>query len=181
MASGSGLSCGSSTLPSSKRPEPLSFLSGVACETAVKAASTAQVTTTARITDRLGFISLLLSHGNQGESLMGQVQARVFAFVIVDVNRHGLSEAHGLAIGAFHAFQIGPDNVVGFARRNALGKLAHMVGIKLPADLLGLVGGSADFHRDAVHRTIIGPPHSARNQGVRFFFLFVFRRVWAGS
>jgi len=69
---------------------------------------------------------------------VGQVQAGILAFFVIDVDGDFLGEMQGLAVGGLEAFQVGPEDVVGLACGNALGKLAMMVGVDLPADFLGL-------------------------------------------
>jgi hypothetical protein len=95
------------------------------------------------------------------------VQSGVFALVVVDVHFDFLGQAKLSAVGKFQAFRIGGKNVVGFACRNALGELARVVGVLIPADFVGLVGSAANFHSDAVDGAIVGPPDRAEDEGVR--------------
>ena len=99
---------------------------------------------------------------------MFEMQSDVLALVVVDVDGDFLNQPKRLAIGRFEALQVGPENVVSLARRNALGELSHMIGVELPADFLRLIASLAYFHRDAVEGTVIGSPDSSGDQGVRF-------------
>src|SRR5271154_2442599 len=101
------------------------------------------------------------------------MQSGVFAFVVIDVNGDFLHQVHRLAVGGLEAFEVGPDDVVVFAGRNALGELAVVVGIHLPLGLL--VFGAADFYFDPVDGTIVRSPDRAHDQGVGFVFVPVFR------
>jgi hypothetical protein len=96
------------------------------------------------------------------------MQSSVFAFIVIDVDGHFLDEAQRLAIGGLEALEIGPEDIVGFACGDALGKLAHVVGIEFPLGLL--VFGAAYFHRDAVHRAVVGTPHGAGDKSVGLAF-----------
>jgi len=93
------------------------------------------------------------------------MQAGVFALVVVDVNG-GVLSVDGLAIGRFDAFKVRRKNVVGFSSGNALSELAMMVGIDIPADFLGLVGGTANLDVDSVDGAIVGAPDRTSDQRV---------------
>src|SRR5215831_16145280 len=73
----------------------------------------------------------------------------------------------GLAVGWLEVLEIGPENVVGLARRQALLKLAAVVGIDFPARFIGLVFAAADLHEDSIHWSVIGSPHGPYNHCVR--------------
>src|ERR1017187_4660962 len=98
------------------------------------------------------------------------MQSAVFAFIVINMNGDFLDEANGLAVGGFPAFEIGGEDVVGLAGRNALGKFAHVIGNDLPAGLLGFIGSAADFHRDAVHGMIVRTPDRSGNESVGLAF-----------
>lgn len=100
---------------------------------------------------------------------MDKMQTRILAFIAVHVNRDLLREMQWLAIRRLEALQIGPKDVVGVARGNALGKFAMMVGVDLPFRLLVL--GPPNLHGNAVHRAVVRPPNRAEYQCVRFVWL----------
>jgi hypothetical protein len=95
------------------------------------------------------------------------MQADVLALVIVDMDGDFLDEMDGLAIGRFESFQVSPEDVIGFAGRNALGEFAHVIGVDLPASFIGFVLSLSDLHSNAVHRAIIGAPDGPGDQSVR--------------
>src|SRR5262245_43781452 len=99
---------------------------------------------------------------------MFQVEADILAFVMVDVDSHFLGQMDRLAIGRLETLQIGPNNVLCFAGREALLELPMMVGIDFPADFLGFVGGFTNLDSDAVDGQVVWAPHGSYNQGVRF-------------
>src|ERR1700690_227617 len=66
-----------------------------------------------------------------------------------------------LAIAGFEAFGLGPENVSLFARGNQLLEFAHMIGVDFPTRVF--VAGPPNFHRHAVHRTIIRPPYGPKD------------------
>ena len=90
-----------------------------------------------------------------------------------------LDQAERLAVGGFEVLQIGPEDVVGLPRGNALGKLAIVIGKELPSGFLIL--GTPDLYCDAVDRTVVRSPDCSENKGVRLFRLGVLRRAWAGN
>lgn len=98
---------------------------------------------------------------------MREMEADVLALVVVDVDGNFLNQVDGLAISRFEAFQIGPENVIGFAGRYPLGEFTHVIGVDLPASFIGFVFSLPDLHSDSVHRTIIGSPNGSGDQGVR--------------
>src|SRR5450631_120595 len=96
------------------------------------------------------------------------MQSSVFAFVVINVNSHFLDQPKRLAVGGLEAFEIGRENVVGFAGRHTLGEFAQVVGINLPLRLL--VFGPADFHGDAINRMVVRTPDRAGDQRVGLAF-----------
>ena len=92
------------------------------------------------------------------------MQSGVFAFVIIDVDGNFLDQAQRPAVSGFEAFEVGGEEVVGLAGRNALGELAHVVGVDLPLRLL--VFGGADFYEDAVDGMIVGSPNRAGDNSI---------------
>src|ERR1700741_3452674 len=115
----------------------------------------------------------LLSPGWPRIWLMSQMQSGVFALVVINMNVYWLDKGQGLGVGGFETPKVGPNNVVCFAGRNALCGLAHVVGINLPAGLLGFIGGAPDFHGDAVHRTIVRTPYGPGDESVGLVFISV--------
>src|SRR3974390_2370348 len=98
---------------------------------------------------------------------MRQMQAYILALVVIDVDGVFLDEVDGLAIGRFEAFQIGPENVIGFTGRDALGEFAHVIGVDLPPSFIGFVFSLSDLHSDAINGAIIRAPDGPGDQGVR--------------
>src|SRR5580700_12249235 len=96
------------------------------------------------------------------------MQTSVFAFVVIDVDGNFLDQAQGAAVGGLEAFEIGGEDVVGFADGNPLGELPAMIRIDLPADFLGFVGGATDFHENAIDFTIVRAPHGSGDQSIVF-------------
>ena len=94
----------------------------------------------------------------------------VLALFAVDVDSHILGVG-GSAVGKFDAFQVGRENVVGFSGGDALGEFAVVVGVDLPADFLGLVGGAADFDLHSVERAVIRTPDGSGNKRVGLLVL----------
>src|SRR5580692_2003508 len=92
------------------------------------------------------------------------MQAGVFAFVVVDVDGDFFDQAQRAAVGGFQAFEVGGEDVVGVAGRNALGELAHVVGVDLP--LRFFVFGAADFYEDAIDRVVVWSPDGAGDDRV---------------
>lgn len=83
------------------------------------------------------------------------MQSSVFAFVVVDVDSDFFDQVNRLALGGFDAFEVGGEDVVGFADGNALGEFSHVVGIDLPLGFL--IFGAADFYSDAIDGMIVRP------------------------
>jgi hypothetical protein len=96
------------------------------------------------------------------------MEADVLAFIFIDVHRYLLDEVDGLAIGWFESFEIGPENVVGLAGRQALFEFAVVVGIDFPSHLIGLVLAAADFDGDSIYRCVVGSPHRPNDYSVGF-------------
>src|SRR5208282_724763 len=99
------------------------------------------------------------------------MQSGVFAFVVINVDGNFFQEMKGLAVGGLDAFQVSPENVVCFTGGHALGKFAVMIGVKLPADLLRLIGGAPNLYGNAVYGMIVGAPDGSENESVGLFFL----------
>src|SRR5664279_207646 len=86
------------------------------------------------------------------------MQANVFPFIVFDLNRN-------LRLGlALWDLDLGLDDVVLPARRNALRKLAPWVGHQFPLGFLA--GSAADGDRNAGERMFVRPPDGADDQGV---------------
>src|SRR5712691_420530 len=96
------------------------------------------------------------------------MQSSVFAFVVVDMDGNFLDQAQRLAASGFESFEIGPEDVVGFAGGNALGELAHVVGVDFPLRLFVL--GAADFHRDTIDGAIVRTPDRPGDESVGLAF-----------
>jgi len=94
------------------------------------------------------------------------MQASVFAFVVIDVDGNFLDQTQGAAVSGLKALEVGGEDVVGIADGNPLGKLSAVIGIDLPADFLGFIGGAADFHGNAIDFTIIRAPDGSGDQSV---------------
>jgi len=114
-----------------------------------------------------------------GSELEGQVQAGVFALVVVDVDGDFLDQVEGPAVGGFDVLEIGRKDIVALAGGNALGEFAVVVGEEFPADSFGLVGGAANPYGDAVDGVVVGPPDGAEDEAIGFFFFFGVR--WGGA
>ena len=69
----------------------------------------------------------------------------VRTLVIVDMHGYFGARLQFLAGGQFVALHVRPNNVIGLAGGQALGELAGVIGIKLPADFLVLVMASRIF------------------------------------
>jgi hypothetical protein len=89
------------------------------------------------------------------------------ALIVVDMDGNGSGQFELLARRQLIALQVGPDDVVGFAGRDALGKLSGVIGVDFPADLLFFVVGAADLHGDAVEGVTVGSPYGSEDHGVR--------------
>src|SRR5271166_609928 len=94
------------------------------------------------------------------------MQSGVFAFVVINVDGDFLDQAQRAAVGGLETLEVGGENVVGIAGGNALGELAHVVGVDFPADFFGFVLGAADFHGDTIDRMVVGSPDRAGNESV---------------
>jgi hypothetical protein len=101
------------------------------------------------------------------------MQTGVFAFDVINVDSYFLGQVQGLAVGGFEVFEIGPEDIVGLAGRDALGKFSHVVGKDLPLGFLIL--GAPDLHFDAKYRVIVGTPDGPENEGIRFWRFGVLR------
>src|SRR5258708_7466322 len=96
------------------------------------------------------------------------MQSSVFALVVINVDGHFLTQAQWLAVGGLEMLEIGREDVVRLAGGNALGKLAHVVGIDFPLRLFVL--GAADFDGYPVHGTIVRAPDCTGDESVGFVF-----------
>jgi hypothetical protein len=94
------------------------------------------------------------------------VEADVLAFVVVDVDGNFLDEVERLAVGWLEVLEIGPKNVVGLTRRQALLKFPVVVGIDFPARLIGLVFAAPDLDGDSIHWSVVRAPHGPDNHSV---------------
>jgi hypothetical protein len=72
------------------------------------------------------------------------MQPNVGALIILDVDSYLCTRLQVLAGSGLIVFQIGPDDIVGFARGHALGEFAMVVGKELPVSFLLI--GAADLH-----------------------------------
>lgn len=90
---------------------------------------------------------------------MGEVEANILSFVVVDVYRDFLDQVERLAVGGLEALQISGENVVSLAGGNTLSKFAHVIGVELPTHFVRLIAAFADFHDDAVHGPVIRSPN----------------------
>src|SRR5215831_7082788 len=99
--------------------------------------------------------------------LMCQMEAHILALVVIDVDGNFLDQVERFSVGWLEVLEIGPENVVILARRQALFKLATVVGIDFPARLIGLVFAATDFYVNSIHWTVIGSPHGPDDHGVR--------------
>ena len=98
---------------------------------------------------------------------MCQMEAHILALVVIDVDGHFLNQVERFAIGRFEILEIGPENVIILAGRQALFKLAVVVGIDFPARLVGLVFAAPDFYVNSIHWSVVGTPHSSNDDSVR--------------
>ena len=88
------------------------------------------------------------------------MQSGVFAFIVIHVDGNFFDQAERLAVGGLEAFEVGSEDVVGVTGGNALGKLSVVIGVNLPFGLFVL--GAADFDKNAVDGTIVGPDKCRR-------------------
>jgi hypothetical protein len=96
------------------------------------------------------------------------VETDVLALVVVDVNGNLLDEMNGLAVGRLEVFEIGPEDIVGITSRKPLFELAVVIGVDFPARFIRFVFAAPYLDGNSIHRSIVGPPHSANDYGVRF-------------
>src|SRR5579862_80326 len=74
------------------------------------------------------------------------MQSGVFAFVVINVDGDFVGEVQRSSVSGFHAFQVGPEDIVGVPGRNALGELAHVVGVDHMGEFAQRVPpGDADY------------------------------------
>jgi hypothetical protein len=118
----------------------------------------------------------IVSRQIEWERLTGKVQSGIFAFFVVDMDFDFLGQTELGAVGKFQVFGISGKNVVGFAGGNTLGEFTVMVRVLFPTDFLGLIGGAADFHPDAVDGTIVRAPDCTEDQSIGLP-----RLLWSGS
>src|ERR1700722_2832098 len=100
------------------------------------------------------------------------MQSRVFAFIVIHMDGDFFGEVKGLAIGGLDALHVSPEDVVGFAGRDSLGKFAMVVGVEFP--LRAFIFGTPDLHGDAIYRMIIRSPDGSKDQSVGLLFVLVF-------
>src|SRR5580693_1539807 len=96
------------------------------------------------------------------------MQAGVDALVPVHVYPD-LFSLQRTAICRLKALQVGPDHVVLLACGDALGELAAMIRILLPAGFLFTFAANLDFH--AVDRSVVRTPDRAEDQGIGWLAL----------
>src|SRR3974390_709172 len=98
------------------------------------------------------------------------MQSGVGALIEINMDGDFFDQMKGLAVDRFDALEIGGNDVVRFASRNALGELAHVVGMEFPTDLVWLVFAAAGSDSDSVDGMVVGPPDGPYDQSVRLAF-----------
>src|ERR1700674_1569244 len=93
------------------------------------------------------------------------MQANVDPFVILNMDGNLTNQMQGLSVRRFEVLKVSPDHIIRLAHVDALGKLAAMVGIKLP--LRFFVLSAANLDPDAVNGTIVRTPDGAKDERVR--------------
>src|SRR3977135_1462862 len=93
------------------------------------------------------------------------MQANVDPLVILNMDGNLTNQMQGLPGGRVEVREVGPDHRTCLARLDALGKLAGVVGIKLPLRLFVLSAANLDL--DAVDGTIVRTPDGAKDERVR--------------
>ena len=99
---------------------------------------------------------------------MREVEADVLTLVVVDVNGDFLDEVDGLAVNGLEVLEVGPENVVGLAGRQALLELTMVVGIDLPSRFGRFVFATPDLYADSEDRSVVGSPDGPHDYCVRF-------------
>src|SRR5258708_29652627 len=92
------------------------------------------------------------------------MQANVDPLVIFNMDGNLTNQMQELSVRSFEVFQVGPDHIIRLARLEALGKLAGVVGIKLPLRLFVLSAANLDL--DAVKGMIVRTPVGAKDERV---------------
>src|SRR6266446_6858888 len=92
------------------------------------------------------------------------MQTGVDALVVINMEVNLSGQVHRLSVGGLEIFEIGPDDVVRFARGNALGEFAIVVGIEFPPRFL--VAGTADLDLNAVNRTVVRSPDRSNDESI---------------
>src|SRR5258707_7691737 len=93
------------------------------------------------------------------------MQTNVDPLVILHMDGNLTNQMQGLSVRRFEVLKVGPDHVIRLARVDALGKVAGMVGIKLPLRLFVLSPANLDL--DAVKGMIVRTPDGAKDERVR--------------
>src|SRR6266853_6581572 len=92
------------------------------------------------------------------------MQTNVDPLVIVNMDGNLTHQMQELSVRRLEVFQVGPDHIIRLARLDALGKLAGVVGIKLPLRLFVLSAANLDL--DAVKGMIVRTPDGAKDERV---------------
>src|SRR6202142_709668 len=106
------------------------------------------------------------------------MQTEVLALVILDVDPDLSILMQLLAINRLITLQVGPDQVVCRARRQALSKLSTMIREQLPTRFL--LVRPANLHLDTIQRMVVRSPHRTENKCVRLFGPLVNGPSWIG-
>src|SRR6266496_3525038 len=101
------------------------------------------------------------------------MQSGVLAFVVENMDSYLGNQAEGFAIRRFQAFQIGRQNVVTIAWRNALRKFTPVIRIDFPAYFVGLIFCAANLDWNSIDRAVVGAPHRSGAQGIGFSLGFL--------
>src|ERR1700726_544938 len=102
------------------------------------------------------------------------MQTNVDPLVILNMDGNLTNQMQGFSLRRFEVLKVGPDHIIRLARLDALGKLAGVVGIKLPLRLFVLSAANLDL--DAVKGMIVRTPDGAKDEGVRLVRLKLCRR-----
>ena len=95
------------------------------------------------------------------------MQTDIDPLVVVHVNGNVLSGTQSCSVSRLKSFEVSPHHVIALACWETLCELAPMIGGQLPAHFLGFILRAADFYLNAIYGTIVGPPDSSKDQGVR--------------
>src|SRR5208282_349149 len=91
----------------------------------------------------------------------------VRTLVIVDMHGHFGARLQLSARGQLVALHVRRNDVVRLAGGQALGELAGVIGIELPARFFVLVAGPPDLYFDPVERVPVGIPNRSKDYRVR--------------